>query len=1137
MKDHVYSPQDLLDMRWDHFETLAVETIRQLYGRYQISTKQTRLSHDGGRDAESHHVLAIGLGQDLSVNVTIFLEVKKRSRGNVDKGDIGSNLIDAFSNKVTKIIFVTNQNFTKTLSMWINDFCTPLNIQYSLINGKRLIELLNKTASKDRAPDETADTGVVGKVTFTLSPTDALGGNAKCIVRADRPVYAIIDTSIGEDVVPFHARLDMRLADDEVGSIFSITDTQARPVLLSPGTRRRWIFAIWPARGGHWDRSSFLIDLEGFTGVIELSVTNSFQVSEMGLQPVMAGSQIAVNEKLLLALKTWRAQRGSALRVLLAPGGLGKSFLIGSLRRNMQSWGCKILMLDGEAIESDTALITASFSTLFPFAHHAFEPSLKPALLTWLTSLSLSPQLCGDIADDLCHAGGPRADNYRPEVRAQLFAALLAEASAAQGLVFILEDLHKVPPSVLSLLTDTLRQLRITGKGDIFFLLTSRPFSDNSIHDLARDWLLRLQKIAELAEDALLHLQPLAESDAVQILHGAVPTLSRAQYKLIVQQVGTSPFNLRETVLYLKLRGVVQNVGPGGAPVLLRPDELTLLLANGGLKSTTQQRLKIFFQNQPRWLQKMVEAGACFGRQFPRRQTATVATMPDTDEALNALDECARWSIVLPVAGRRDLIEFDHDLVRAALLDALAPFRHQQLADELLAEMESDASPLLLSSLAYQAGQGEKAFAFARTAAKAGETRGRPADALRANYIALMTLDPEWSTHHDGDDTWIDPAIQAAAPARRNFDSWQARDREALVILRDNLQSLGSISAGSGRLSDAILSEARMIAVRLEDHQSVAALLAMQGRLLFERNDVVKALTYHEDAERGFAEQGLMRNTERAENLVRLAICLRQTGRFDESINALGRAIKHRTKSAWSLLNKVRSNLGAIYLRSDWDIVRYHWERQLRSARVNHLLSREAHALASLSFINLFDGRVAEGRRQAEESLLIARRHEMENTALRCDLNLSVAWLIEGNAEAALQCLGEAEAIALRHNVGRRLWRVYANLATTWEVLGDGAMAVTHDIQTLTCLDAACWEPDRFSRQGREILPLINLASRALTEPETYNAALALLKPTFRDQLIQLAQELEEGQNSFLSNINLKYRVPIRGRNRFLITE
>ena len=137
-----------------------------------------------------------------------------------------------------------------------------------------------------------------------------------------------------------------------------------------------------------------------------------------------------------------------------------------------------------------------------------------------------------------------------------------------------------------------------------------------------------------------------------------------------------------------------------------------------------------------------------------------------------------------------------------------------------------------------------------------------------------------------------------------------------------------------------------------------------------------------------------------------------------------------------------------------------------------------AHALVSLSFINLFDGRQPEGRRQAEEALEIAKAQGLDNTRLRCDLNLSVSSLMDGNLEAALHYLNEAESIAIQHQIGRRLWRVYANLATTNELSGQMEKARARDLQTLNSLKAETWEGDGVLQQGRHLLPLLNIAFR-----------------------------------------------------------
>jgi len=311
----------------------------------------------------------------------------------------------------------------------------------------------------------------------------------------------------------------------------------------------------------------------------------------------------------------------------------------------------------------------------------------------------------------------------------------------------------------------------------------------------------------------------------------------------------------------------------------------------------------------------------------------------------------------------------------------------------------------------------------------------------------------------------------------------------------------------------------------------------MEGRLMFERDDLIGAIARHKEAEKIFASLDTEKIADRAENLVRLAICLRQMGCRDDSLRTLKQALKYRVKSDWALLNKVRSNTGAAYLLSDWKKVRHHWERQLRSARVHGLLPRQAHALASLSFINLFDGRRIEGRHQAEQALGIARAQGLDNTRLRCDLNLSVSCLMEGNIMASLHYLNEAESIAIEHQIGRRLWRVYANLATTHELCGDMERARARDLQTITALNAKSWEGDSVLKRGRHLLPLINIAFRSNISPTLYAPIFLRVRPETAIAVQKVAAKLAVGDQSQLDETLLKYLVVLEGRSRFLLTE
>lgn len=1145
-----YTPEDLHRMSWQEFETAAVGAVRRLYSKYDIKISETPYSQDGGRDGEAQHILAIGLGPDLEISIKVFLEIKKRKNENVGKSDIGSHIVDAFANKATKIIFITNREFTEPLPRWLEQFCGPLNIQFSLICGNRLLEWLNapEDVSVEAAALDDGHAGskaafnaearaIYGHLTYTLDPNEAVGGAAPCTARSDRPIFAIIDLSVGEEVPPFHSVVDIIPKQTGAAIVHRVGGRNAS-VIFSPGDRHRWVFAIWPEMPGRWDDSRFEIILRDADVPLLVQSTNIFFVPEQGLGVALAGPQEIAETAMRRSLDSWRVQGGISPRFLLSPGGLGKSFIVGRLRREWQAQGLHEVVLDGETVGDDAKLIERTFSSLFPFPKAPFDDAARPALVRWLRKLNLSAEACETLANDFCGPSGLQPSRYSVSLRAQMFAALLAEASSASGLVFVLEDLHKVSPSVISVLEEGLALLRGSGRGNVFVLLTSRPVRETGAHDITTDWLARLQELSALADDAVDIISPPSEQDAREILHQTAPSLEAVHVRQIVEQVGTAPFNLREAVLYLRQLGVLQTLEPGGRPVLAEPTKLNLLLEHDGLDRTTRRRLEVFFRDKPRWLRKLVETGACYGRQFPFLLVAQSIHAPDLDEAMDAIGESARWSLMAPSPDRRENLEFDHDLVRGAVLALLPDLRRRELADVLLTVLEGSGDSAHMAALAYQAGRAEKAFDLARLVAGEQSERGRPADALRANHLALLTLDPEWTKLDKRSSFWVDMAVQSAPACRREFSDWRQRDRTTLTVLRDNLHCLGTVSAGSSELSDAILTEARMISHRLGDHVGSASLIAMEGRLLFERNDIVGAVARHEEAESMFAVLGTEEIADRSENLVRLAICLRQMGRLDDSLRTLRQALKHRVKSDWTLMNKVRSNTGAAYLLSDWVKVRHHWERQLRSARVHRLLPREAHALASLSFINLFDGRESEGRRQAEEALEIAKAQGLDNTRLRCDLNLSVSSLMDGNPEAALHYLNEAESIAIQYQIGRRLWRVYANLATTHELCGEMEKARARDLQTLTSLKAETWEGDDLLKRGRNLLPLINIGFRSAQTPELY--APVLLRSVRPDTALivqEVAAKLDAGEPCPLDDILLKYLVSINGRKRFLLTE
>ena len=227
----------------------------------------------------------------------------------------------------------------------------------------------------------------------------------------------------------------------------------------------------------------------------------------------LVGSQNAAETAIRRGLANWDMLGGLALRVLLSPGGFGKS-VIGQLRKKWQIQGLNEILLNGETVDDDVKLIERTYWSLFPVPKTPFENTAKPALVRWLKGLHLSSEACEALANDLCNENRSQPGNYSVSFRAQLFAAILAEASTQKGLVFVLEDLHKVSPSVINIIEEGLALLRSWGRGNVFILLTSRPARETGNADIIADWLLRMQELSALAKDAVDTIQPPSKSDA-----------------------------------------------------------------------------------------------------------------------------------------------------------------------------------------------------------------------------------------------------------------------------------------------------------------------------------------------------------------------------------------------------------------------------------------------------------------------------------------------------------------------------------------------------------------------------------------------------------------------------------------------
>lgn len=1145
------SLDELSSLQWKDFELFALQVVEATYREPTLSFQHTAFSHDKGRDGHAEFVLGIHLDSDLTVVLRIWLEVKKRGKSNVGKKDVGSHLIDAANQGAHKLIFVTNRRFSAHLATWLAEFGQRTGIQHALIDGPRLLQLADRHL-KPRTPSRDPQAKVTPiaeksevelRAWFTLDPNRPIptcSTSPDIHPRLDRPVFLIIEACVNEDAMPFVGSLKVNLKKEHAADLYPYAPSRHQPTLYTPGDTFQQLYSLWPKGSSRFDLESFEVNLETDTSIdLKINWINACICRTPSLTNTGLGGQEHATKSLQKVVAAWRTEGGLALTALLAPAGVGKSHILADVRKYCAGGGIREHFIDCESARTDGDFLRAAIRGILPLPRAFLDIELREAIFSWCIQIGIAEEAAQEVADDICTSDSESVvSRISPAARADVLSAVLAQATASEPLLLVVEDLHKASPSVLSLLTSVIARHSAAGNLNVMLLLVSRPYSGIGA-ELANPWFSEMETLLSRESCTLARLQKPSLLEAHKLLKTSIPTLEEFHCSSIIEQVGTTPYALREAVLYLLARGILSLARSSYSSFsLVDPRGLRSLLASDKLKSATEKRLQIILREHADWLHLVLSAGACYGRRFPLRATLAVAGVQDSLEVDRALDTCAEWSIALVAPESIEWIEFDHDLVRLAVLTSTPLRTRRKVAAALLPMVEEFASDHVICALAYNAGLSEKCYLTAKRGVDNAKQEGRVADAVEFNQLAIQVLDPSLadfvlSAQELGEGLMVlDQALVEAPPCPKLDLPKDQTLREVLDLLSENLRFLSSVGSGSSQLSESTLTEARLIAERLGDTRRIAELCSLEGRMWFERNDSHRALRLHKEADAMFERLGEEARAPRAANLVRLGICLRKNGQLEESIAILREALRYRLPGDWTLLNKVRNNIGAAYLQRDWEQVRYHWSKQIAQARRRNLPGRQVHGLASLSFIDLFEGHLEEAARKITEALEIAEQLRLDNQKVRLWLNLSVYYLLTGRPSEAQFHLLQAEDCALRHGIGRRLWRVVANLATTYEVLGQEEKAWSRDVQTVRLLG----EQDRTTMAGKEVLPFSNILLRTARNPrwkqfEGEDWASSKGNPW------KFAALATEGRNKEIPRLLGHYCVTLPVGPRFLLTE
>ncbi len=410
----------------------------------------------------------------------------------------------------------------------------------------------------------------------------------------------------------------------------------------------------------------------------------------------------------------------------------------------------------------------------------------------------LTPRPLGPLFDIAAQAGGELArlcDQGAP--RDRLFAATLAELDGQHGLtVVVLEDLHWADEATIDLLSMLGR--RVTRMR----VLVLATFRDD---ELGEDHPLRIV-LGDLATQRGIRRVrlPSLSAGAVRSLAGPWDVDSDELYRV----TGGNPFYVSE---------VLSAGGPDVPPTVRDAAGARLGRAAPGTR-------------------RAVEAAAVAGTRVGPAQLAAVL------EVMPAIEDCLATGIL--VADGRAL-RFRHELLRLAVVDAIAPHRKIDLHVRWLAVLAeadgADADPAVLAHHSEGAGDARAVLRYApaaaRQAAALGAHREAAAQYERALRFAAMADGPTRATLHEGLaaecaplDRWpeAERALRVALDLRRDEQN-QLRVGEDLRLLSVALWRLCRGTESARALESAV-----QILDALPPGRELARALAVLGAIYLE---------------------------------------------------------------------------------------------------------------------------------------------------------------------------------------------------------------------------------------------------------------------------------------------------------------
>ncbi len=277
---------------------------------------------------------------------------------------------------------------------------------------------------------------------------------------------------------------------------------------------------------------------------------------------------------------------------------------------------------------------------------------------------------------------------------------LFKEASSAQPLLLVLDDLHAADDPSMLLLEYLARDLRAAHLLVVGIYrdveAARRPGIGDAVGDLVREGQLV----------SLRGLDRAAVRDLIEGLSGAAP--SEAEVAAIHEATEGNPLFVREAVRLLAAETTVEHPGRGGVPI------------PGSVRAVIRRRLAPLSADAV----QVLSAAAVVGREFDLSLVGPAGELP-VERVLDSLSEAVALGVVAEEPGAVDRYRFSHSLMREVVYDRLPiPVRMQwhRRVGEAIERLSGAGSVAHVAELARHfaevaaTGEAAKALAYARQA-------------------------------------------------------------------------------------------------------------------------------------------------------------------------------------------------------------------------------------------------------------------------------------------------------------------------------------------------------------------------------------------------------------------------------------